>query len=121
MNQTTKEAVLSALRLLVLTPAATWLIAHGYAGGQSIETLVGAMVVLLVAAWGVWDKYMAERKTVKRELTAVHATIEAVKTLNGDLLNNPPVTSQQTQQLIKTFSDRANGMGFDNQSLQKKE
>lgn len=102
MNPTTREAVLSAVRTLILSPAGTWLAAQGWFAGTTSEVISGALLVLVSAAWGAWDKYQSEKKAAEREHVAVISTIEAIKTDPKQIA--VPVTSDDTKRIIKDFN-----------------
>jgi len=50
-----KDAILSVVRH-VLTVGGTYFASIGLIDGASVETVVGAVVVLIAFGWGIWDK-----------------------------------------------------------------
>lgn len=76
MDEATKQAVLSAVRSLLIVAGGS-LATHGYITEGSINEVVGAIMVLLPLIWGIVNKYTAEKKAAVREVTAVNAGIAA--------------------------------------------
>lgn len=106
MNSGSKEIVLSAVRLLVLTPLGTWLAAHGYQDASAAEMVFGAGVVLSTALWGMWQKWWAERKTVVRTDDAFKAGVKAEQLA---IVPRGALSSETTQQMIKDFAPAEKG------------
>ena len=48
------------------------LASHGYLAEGTVTEIVGAFMVILPLAWGMWDKYRSERATQAREAVAVN-------------------------------------------------
>lgn len=61
MDDVHKQAVLSAVRstLIALGGVA---VANGYINDTNMMEIVGAVTVILSAAWGIWEKYQQEKK-----------------------------------------------------------
>lgn len=76
MDDATKQAILSAIRSL-LAIAGGALAAHGVINEAIVNEVIGAVMTVIPIAWGIWDKYNAERKTAVREVAAVNAGIAA--------------------------------------------
>lgn len=100
MNEVTKQALLSVVRssLMIL---GSLLVAHGYASKELVNEVVGALMAGIPAAWGVWDKYQAERKTAAREVVAVNA---GVALSNSTPAIVPPVHPTDVPAVIQEFS-----------------
>lgn len=66
MNEASKQALLSALRSLLII-AGTSLSAKGVIAAGNVEILAGVIVTVIPIVWGIADKYIAERKAQARE------------------------------------------------------
>jgi hypothetical protein len=66
--------MLSAVRSILVAAGAS-LTAHGVFNADSAGEIVGAIMVIIPLAWGVWDKYRAEKKARDRETVAINVGI----------------------------------------------
>jgi hypothetical protein len=96
MDDTTKQALLSATRTL-LAAAGAWLATHKYIDAESANEIVGAVMILIPILWGMWDKYRAERKTKAREAVAVNVGIKVADATIGE---TPLVTAADAPAVI---------------------
>lgn len=74
MNAESKQALLSAVRSLLIT-AGSVLVTKGYVDDATLQAIIGAIMVLVPVLWGIWDKYQSEASAKAREVTAVNAGI----------------------------------------------
>lgn len=72
MDPVTKEALLSALRSLLIA-LGSFLSTHGWITQDQVNQLVGPLMVIIPIVWGVWNKYNAEKKTQARVEQAYNA------------------------------------------------
>ena len=72
MDDTQKQAILSAVRSLVITVGGM-LAAHGFLSSGTVNEIAGAVLVVGPLVWGIWDKYNAATKTAAKEVAAVNA------------------------------------------------
>lgn len=95
MDNATKQAALSALRSLLVV-AGTSLAARGIVTASNWNDIVGAVMVLAPVLWGIWDKFMSERKTTARETVAVQSGYAAAQAevLPGPATAISPMTAQ---------------------------
>jgi hypothetical protein len=93
MNDPTSQALLSALRSILIALGGL-LTAKGYVDNATVQTIIGAVMVIAPAAWGVVDKVLAERKTQAREATAVNAGIQAADATPGPTPAASPAVAQ---------------------------
>lgn len=105
MNDATSQALLSAIRT-ILVMMGTALAAHGYIDNGSVNEIVGAVMVIIPAVWGVWDKYRAEKATQARETVAVQAgvTAAAVASRPGPSMSVSNIDHPQAQRIIQAFA-----------------
>lgn len=102
MNEATKQALLSAIRS-VLIIFGSILTAHGYASDETVKEVIGALMAVVPIVWGVWDKYRSENKTAAREVVAVNA---GVALANAAPTNLPPVHPDDVPAVIQEFSPK---------------
>ena len=74
-DNSTTNAVLSATRSVLIAIGAV-LSAAGILDSATVQTIVGALMVIIPAVWGIMDKFAAERAAKDRETTAVNAGIK---------------------------------------------
>lgn len=77
MSDALKQAILSVVRSALIA-LGTSLTARGMVSDATAQESIGAVMVLLAAAWGFWDKFQAEHATKEREAAAVQAGASAV-------------------------------------------
>jgi len=82
MDQATKDAVLSAVRSLLIV-LGSGLVAKGYLSDGVVQQVIGAIMVLLPAAWGIWDKYQVATAAKARDVVAVNAGIALADSTMG--------------------------------------
>lgn len=73
MDDVTKQVLMSVLRS-ILVAGGSILVAHGYVNDAQWSQLLGAITTGVPVAWGIWDKYSAERKTQARVAEAAAAS-----------------------------------------------
>lgn len=105
MNEATKQAILSAVRSILIIFGSI-ITAHGYASDESVKEVIGALMAAIPIAWGVWDKYQVERKAAAREAVALNAGIAVV---NASPTNVSPVHPAEAPAIIKEFSPQKEG------------
>ncbi|MBI4291339.1 MAG: hypothetical protein HY661_07670 [Betaproteobacteria bacterium] len=72
----TRQAVLSAIRSILIAIGSSW-VTKGYVDSATVDSLIGAAMIIVPVIWGVWDKYRAERLARARETVAVNVGITA--------------------------------------------
>jgi len=100
MDESTKQALFSAIRSLLIV-AGTSLAAHGFIASGAVNEVVGAIMVIIPVVWGVWDKVEAERATKAREVAAVNAGIRLADLTPGP---TPPVAPAEAPAIVKNFA-----------------
>jgi hypothetical protein len=73
---------------------------HKYIDAGAADQIVGAVMVIIPIAWGMWQKYSAEKKTAVREVAAVNAGAAAATM--GEV--GPTVRTVDVPQIIEKFS-----------------
>lgn len=99
MDDVAKQALLSAIRTL-LAAAGAWMATHKYIDADSVNEIIGALMIAIPILWGVWDKYQAERKTKAREVIAVNAGVAVADSTVGA---TPPVSPADSTKIIAAF------------------
>ncbi len=82
MNEAGKQALLSALRAILVAGGTAYATKNGI-DGETVQTVVGGIMVLIPVLWGIADKYIAERKTQTRVEDAVSVAVDATTTTAG--------------------------------------
>ena len=100
MDEATKQALLSAVRSLLIV-AGGGLATHGVIKEGNVNIIVGALMAIIPIVWGVIDKFMAERLTKAREAVAVNVGIAVADSTPGP---TPLVTAIDAPQLIKSVA-----------------
>ena len=100
MDDASKQALLSAIRSILIA-AGSMLAAKGYMDDGTVQSTVGAVMVILPVIWGIWDKYRAEQKTKAREVVAVNAGIIVADATAGP---TPEASPETAKAIIETFS-----------------
>jgi hypothetical protein len=101
MDEGTKQAVLSALRTL-LACAGTWLVAKKYIPADSVNEIIGAVMVLIPVAYGAWKHKQAETVAKARDVVAVNAGIAAtVAAVNA---GTPPTVSAVSARVVRELA-----------------
>ena len=98
MDDTVKQAVLSAVRNLLSAGGAV-LVTRGLLDSATSNQIIGAFMVILPLLWGVWDKYNTESKTQEREVKALNV---GVAISNADVNVTPPLTKEEAQIAIQS-------------------
>jgi hypothetical protein len=70
MDEASKAALLSAIRSLLIA-LGTSITGTGLVNETQWVAIVGAAMTVMPIAWGVWDKYVSEKKTQARVNNAV--------------------------------------------------
>lgn len=104
MDETAKNALLSAIRTL-LGALGGFLAAHGILDQSTAQDVVGAIMVIIPIAWGMWAKYEDERAAKEREKVAVQAGVVAER--NNHLLRvaSTSITTDKAQAIIHQMRD----------------
>lgn len=100
MNEDMKQALMSAIRSTLVAVGAA-LSAKGLLDSATMQTIVGAVMVIIPALWGVWDKFRAESAAKAREVAAVNAGIAAS---NAEIAPTKPVAAADVPRIIQIFS-----------------
>ncbi len=102
MDEPTKQAVMSAVRSLLIVAGGS-LATHGIINEASINEAVGAIMVLLPLVWGIINKFTAEKKAVAREVVAVQAGVTVAAT--GSV--GPVIRPADAKGIIEQYSASA--------------
>lgn len=104
MNEATKQAILAAIRTILLTVGGV-ASAQGYISQETLTSVAGAIVVIIGAVWAVTDKFLAESKTQAREVVAVQAGVAAMKDQTS-LINDPSdvKTKQEAKAVLADYA-----------------
>jgi hypothetical protein len=102
VNPALAQALLSALRSTLISVGGG-LVLKGFISADALEKLVGALVVLLPALWGVYQKITAERQAELREVVAVHVGMVVADDTTGP---TPPIAPLEVPALIATVGPR---------------
>lgn len=103
MDDASQQALLSGIRSLLIAAGAS-LTAKGLIDSTTWNQVVGAIMVILPAAWGAWDKYRSETATKAREAVALNVGIAVADRTAGV---TPPVQADHAPAIIKAFADVA--------------
>lgn len=101
MDSGTNQAIWSAVRSILVT-AGGIIAAKGYTDTATVNEIIGALMVLIPAIYGVWQKYQSERLTKDREATAVQAGV-AAKGAGAIITPTEVVSTEHAQEIIKAF------------------
>lgn len=101
MDETQKQAVLSAVRTL-LGVAGGYLVGKGLVTEEVMAQVIGAVMALVPLAWGMWNAKRSEEKTKAREVVAVNVGIAVADSTAGP---TPPVSKEETPHVIAEHSD----------------
>ena len=99
MKEADKQALFSALRTVLLL-AGMHMVTRGWFDAASVNEAVGAIMIIVPAVWGMWDKYQSEHRANEREVIAANAGIAMS---NADPLATPPVQPSEVAGIIKAF------------------
>jgi len=100
MDEASKQALLSALRSILIVIGGTFT-ARGIMSSEMVDQIVGAMMVILPAAWGIWQKFSAEKKAKAREAIAVNIGIAVADRTPG---LTPAVAAINAPEVIEAFA-----------------
>lgn len=103
MDEASKNAVLSAVRSLLLAVGSI-LVTRGFLSDGEMQQLVGACMVVLPVIWGMYDKFHAEEKAKAREVVALNTGIALS---NRDPNPTPPAAAHEVPALIAQASPAA--------------
>lgn len=106
MDDVSKQMALSAVRTL-LAVAGAWLASHKYIDSGSVDQVIGAIMIIIPIAWGMWEKRNSEQKTKAREVVAVNTGI-AVSNMQPNQIT-PPVTAAEVPAVIAAFAPTPTG------------
>lgn len=93
MTDQSTQALLSAIRSILIAIGGV-LTTKGYVDDATVQTVIGAVMVLAPAVWGIVDKVLAERATQAREAKAVNAGIQAADATPGPTPAASPAVAQ---------------------------
>lgn len=96
MDDVTKQTILSGVRSILIA-VGTILATKGIIDEGQWSTIVGALMAVIPAAWGIHDKIQSERKTKAREAVAVNVGITVADRTQGP---TPLVPAASTQAVI---------------------
>src|SRR5450759_4753267 len=82
MDDATKQALFSAFRSILIAAGAA-LTAKGYLDDATVNSMVGAAMVIAPAIWGIFDKMRSEQATKAREVVALNAGIQVADATPG--------------------------------------
>jgi len=99
MDDVTKQSLLSAVRTM-LGVAGMWMATHKYIDADSVNEIIGAVMIVIPIVWGVWDKHRSEQATKAREVIAVNAGVAVADSTVGA---TPPVSPADTTKIIAAF------------------
>jgi hypothetical protein len=102
MNEASKQALLSAVRSLLVIFGSV-LSAKGYTDDQTVQAVIGAVMVVITTLWGVVDKYTAEKATKTREVVAVNAGIAIADATPGP---TPPAMPRDVPEIIAAAKEK---------------
>ncbi len=71
MNDATKQAVLSAVRSILIA-IGTFAASKGILDIKAVDDVAGIVLILGPTVWGIWQKYEAERKAKAREVAVAN-------------------------------------------------
>lgn len=97
MDEAGKQAIFGTVRSVLIALGGV-LAAKGWVSSGDVELYAGAIVIVLGAAWSIWDKFQAESAAKAREATALNAGIALS---NADPNQTPPVATSEAQSVIK--------------------
>lgn len=101
MNESTKQAVFSAVRAILAIVGGS-LVTHGLVSEAIWQEITGAVTLLVPVVWGVWNAIDTERKAKAREANAVNVGIKVANEASG--VSIAPVHPDDVQQTIKEKS-----------------
>ncbi|HSW83518.1 MAG TPA: hypothetical protein VLH12_08590 [Usitatibacter sp.] len=99
MNDAHAETVLTALRALLIAFGGQ-LVSRGYTDNNTVNEVVGSLMVLIPAAWAAAAHYRAEAKAQAREAVAVNVGIVKADSTVGP---TPLVSPTNTQAVIAQY------------------
>lgn len=99
-DQASQAAILSAVRTLLSAIGGTLLVARGITDQQTLQDIIGAIMVLAPTIWGVVNKFRAEHKIQIRTTEAVNVGVMAA---NKDMAGGT-VSHADAQALIAKLS-----------------
>lgn len=74
MNEATKQSILSGVRSILIAVGGI-LATKGVIDEAQWSIIVGALMTIIPAVWGIYEHIQSERKTAARELIAVNVGI----------------------------------------------
>jgi len=75
MSDVVLQSILSAIRSILIA-LGSLVTLKGWADDATIQAVIGAIMVILPAIWGVVNKVLSERRTKVREKVAVQETVQ---------------------------------------------
>lgn len=105
MSTETRQAILSAIRSILIAIGSI-LATRGYVDDETVQAMVGAVMVILPIVWGVADKIQAERAVKAREVVAVNAGIVIADATVGQ---TPLASPDTAPAIIAAFSPTEEG------------
>lgn len=96
MNEVTKQSILSGVRSILIAIGGI-LAAKGVIDETQWSIIVGALMTIIPAVWGIYEHVQSERKTQAREAVAVNVGITVADQTIGP---TPLVPADATQEVI---------------------
>lgn len=100
MDDVTKQTILSGVRSILIA-VGTILATKGIIDEGQWSIIVGALMAIIPAVWGIYDKIQSERKTNARENVAVNAGITFADSTDGQ---TPLIPASDTKAVIENFA-----------------
>lgn len=101
MDDAAKQSMLGLIRTFLA--AVGGLVANkGWADSETVNVIVGAVMVIIPAAWSVWQKYEAAHKAEVLETTALNAGIKLADRTAGPTMLVP---QEETKSVIAAVTE----------------
>lgn len=84
MDDTQKQALLSAIRSLLIAVGGVF-VASGKLDAEKLNTYVGAAMVVLPFIWGVWEKFSSAKTAKLVTAVAVNAAVQRQAPLDAPI------------------------------------
>jgi hypothetical protein len=82
MDNSTVSVVLGQLRT-VLAAVGGLLVMRGFLSDETLNQIIGVVVIIVPAVWSAWDKIQSERASKAREVVALNAGIQVADATVG--------------------------------------
>lgn len=101
LDEATKQAILSAIRV-VLVAAGSVLTTKGVVDAETVNTIIGAAMVILPAVWGIYDRFQTARRAEKQEMVAVNAGMAKSDQTAGP--TRPAASPAEAKAIVREYS-----------------